>query len=510
MLGGMTNDKDKAPAGRATRESEIFRDPPGSGNFSSSIGAAQGIELFGGRGRTRRARPAKTISEPARNIPVFAETDVLVVGGGPAGTAAAIAAARLGADVMLVERYNHLGGLSTGGLVIWIDRMTDWSGRPIIRGLAEEFMDRLPQDAIQGPPRADWGRRDAAAAAYWAQRTAAYHGIVTWSPTIDPEALKTLSMGMTTEAKVRLLLHAWCVAPIRDGNVIKGAIFESKEGRHAVLAKVTVDTTGDADLIAGSGAPCETDIDEGDIHHCMNTAFLIGGVDMERWLKFRYEEPDAFAAFMTRGRGQLQFFEKPFVSWRNDVALFMGPRLAGYSAVHVEDLTAVELRSRELAVGHLEVYREAAPGFADAFLMLGAPQMGVRHSRRLAGARKVTRAQWDSGHIWDDEIGVSTSLAPKFQNISTPYGALLPEGVDNILGAGRHVGCDASSHTFLREIPQCWMTGQAAGVAAALAAATGTRPRDLDVRTIQRELLLQGVYLSPAVEAALAPASAAE
>jgi hypothetical protein len=503
-------DNGATPADRGTRESEIFRDPPGSGNFSSSIGAAQGIELFGGRSRARRPRPAKTIAEPARDVPVFAETDVLVVGGGPAGTAAAVAAARLGADVMLVERYNHLGGLSTGGLVIWIDRMTDWSGRPIIRGLAEEFMDRLPRDAIQGPPRADWGSRDAATAAYWAQRTAAYHGIVTWSPTVDPEALKTLSMRMTSEAKVRLLLHAWCTTPIRDGNVVKGAIFESKEGRHAVLAKITVDTTGDADLIFGSGAPCDTDIDEGDIHHCMNTAFLIGGVDMERWLDFRYREPDAFAAFMARGRERLQFFEKPFVSWRNDVALFMGPRLAGYSAVHVEDLTAVELRSRELAVGHLEVYRAGAPGFADAFLMLGAPQIGVRHSRRLAAARKVTRAQWDAGTVWDDEIGVSTSLAPKFANISTPYGALVPDGVDNILGAGRHVACDASSHTFLREIPQCWMTGQAAGVAAALAANTGARPRDLDVRAIQRELLRQGVYLSPAVAAAAQPATAAE
>jgi hypothetical protein len=508
----MTQDKDNEapPKGRAVRESEIFREPPGSGNYSSSIGAAQGIELFSGRGRMRRQRPAKTVHEAARDIPVFAEADVLVVGGGPAGTTAAIAAARLGADVMLVERYNHLGGLSTGGLVIWIDRMTDWSGRHIIRGLAEEFMDRLPKDAIQGPPRADWGNRDAKTAAYWAQRTAAYHGIVTWSPTIDPEALKTLSMQMTTEAKVSLLFHAWCAEPIVEGNVVKGAIFESKEGRHAVLAKVVVDTTGDADLIARSGAACESDIDQGDIHHCMNTAFLIGGVDMERWLSFRYNEPDAFAAFMAQGREQLKFFEKPFVSWRNDVALFMGPRLAGYSAVDVEDLTTVELRSRELAVGHLAVYREAAPGFANAFLMLGAPQIGVRHSRRLAGLRKVTRQQWDRGHVWDDEIGVSTSLSPKTPNISVPYGALVPETLDNILGAGRHVACDPNSHTFLREIPQCWFTGQAAGIAAALAASTNTRPRDLDVRVIQRELLRQRVYLSPAVASGLQPASAAE
>jgi hypothetical protein len=507
----MNKDKGSdSPAGRAVRESEIFREPPGSGNYSSSIGAAQGIELFSGRGLQRRARPAKTVREAARDIPVFAETDVLVVGGGPAGTTAAIAAARLGADVMLVERYNHLGGLSTGGLVIWIDRMTDWSGKHIIRGLAEEIMDRLPKDAVQGPPRADWGNRDAATAAYWAQRTAAYHGIVTWSPTVDPEALKTLSMQMTTEAKVRLLFHAWCAEPIVEDNVVKGAIFESKEGRHAILAKVTVDTTGDADLIARSGAACESDIDEGDIHHCMNTAFLIVGVDMERWLSFRYNEPDAFAAFMAQGRERLKFFEKPFVSWRNDVALFMGPRLAGYSAVNVEDLTTVELRSRELAVAHLDVYRNSAPGFAGAFLMLGAPQIGVRHSRRLTGLRKVTRQQWDSGTVWDDEIGVSTSLSPKTPNISVPYGALVPETLDNILGAGRHVSCDPNSHTFLREIPQCWFTGHAAGVAAAIAAGTGTRPRDLDVRAIQRELLRQGAYLSPVVEAGVQPASAAE
>ena len=222
---------------------------------------------------------------------VLAETDVLVVGGGPAGTAAAIAAARLGADVLLAERYNHLGGLSTGGLVIWIDRMTDWSGRHIIRGLAEEFVDRLPKAAVAGPPRADWGSRDAATAAYWAQRTAAYHGIVTWSPTIDPEALKTLSMQMTYEAKVRLLFHAWAAAPIVHGNTVKGAVFESKEGRHAVLAKVVVDTTGDADLIARAGAACDSDIDAGDIHHCMNTAFLFGGVDMERWVDSATRNP---------------------------------------------------------------------------------------------------------------------------------------------------------------------------------------------------------------------------
>jgi hypothetical protein len=113
----------------------------------------------------------------------------------------------------------------------------------------------------------------------------------------------------------------------------------------------------------------------------------------------------------------------------------------------------------------------------------------------------VTRSDWVAGRVWDDEIGVSTSLSPKFPNVSVPYGALVPAGLDGVLTAGRHIASDANSHTFLREIPQCWMTGQAAGTAAALAAAKGVQPRNVDPRKIQRALLKQGVYLSPAVEA---------
>ncbi len=473
-------------------------------NLTNTIGNEQGIELFGGEHlRSRRPRPNRTHHEAARDIPVFAETDVLVVGGGPAGTAAAVAAGRLGADVMLVERYNHLGGLSTGGLVIWIDRMSDWTGKQIIAGIACDILDRLPRSAVMGPARSDWGSRDAATAAYWRQRTAAYKGIVTWSPTIDPEALKTLSMQMVLEQKVRLVFHSWAVQPIVEDQSLRGVIFESKEGRQAIMAKVVVDSTGDADMLARAGLPCESDIDAQDIHHCINTAFLLGGVDMERWLAFREAETEGFSAFLTLGRETVGFFEKPFCSWRNDIALFMGPRLSGYSAVNVEDLSEVEVRSRELTVKHLDFYRKHAPGFENAFLMLGAPQIGVRHSRRLVGSRKVTRAQWDEGKVWDDEIGVSTSLSPTIPNVSVPYGSLVPAGMNGILGAGRHVACDASSHSFLREVPQCWLTGQAAGVAAALAAGSGTQPGALSPQLIQAELLRQGAYLSPSIEAAV-------
>lgn len=478
----------------------------------NAVSEGMELEIFsGGESRGRRVRPALTHREAARETPVFSQTDVLVIGGGPAGTAAAVSAARLGADVTLVERYNHLGGLSTGGLVIWIDRMSDWTGQQVIAGFARDLFDRLPKEAVMGPPRAEWGSKDRATADYWSYRSAAFQNIVTWSPTIDPEALKTLSMEMMVESKVNLVLHALAVEPIVEENVLKGAIFESKEGRHAILAKVVIDTTGDADMLFRAGVRSDSDIDQSDIHHCINTAFMLGGVDMEKWTEFRRSDKAGFSDFMKRGREKLQYFEKPFFSWRPDIGLFMGPRLSGYSAVSVEDLTEVEIKSRQLTIGHLAFYRAHAPGFENAYLLLGAPQVGVRHSRRFAAERMVTRAQWDHGKAWDDEIGVSTSLAPKWKNISVPYGSLLPVGLEGAIGAGRHVACDASSHTFLREIPQCWMTGHAAGVAGALAASSGQHPRQLEPRLIQRELLKQGAYLSPDIAtAATALESAAE
>src|SRR6185437_16617255 len=187
----------------------------------------------------RRARTGGMVEEAARLVPVLRDCDVLVVGGGPSGTAAAVAAARAGAEVVLLERYNHLGGLSTGGLVVWIDRMTDWSGTQVIRGIACDLLDRLPKDAVAGPARGLWGSADAATAAYWKERTAAYHGIVTWSPTIDPERLKLLSQEIVLAEGVHLVLHAWAAMPILEENSrVGGAVFESKDGRLAIRAKV--------------------------------------------------------------------------------------------------------------------------------------------------------------------------------------------------------------------------------------------------------------------------------
>jgi hypothetical protein len=458
---------------------------------------------------TKPPRPQLgTLHEPGRDIPVYRECDVLVVGGGPSGTAAAAAAAREGADVVLLERYNHLGGLSTGGLVIWIDRMTDWQGKLVIRGFAQELFERLPADAVAGPSREDWGSTDAAKASHWSFRTAAYHGVVTWSPTIDPERLKLLSQELVIERGVKLVYHSWACLPLLQDGKVCGATFESKEGRMAIRAKVVVDATGDGDLFARAGAAFDNDIEEADVHHCMNTSWLFAGVDMNRWIEFRAGQPEQYAQFMARGREECGLFERPFVSWRNDVALFMGPRQSGYSALDVDDLTAVEVRSHRAMASHLEYYKKNAPGFEGAYMMLSAPQIGVRHARRLKGVDAVLRSRWPEGMALADEIGVTPAVSPKFPNISIPYGALVPQTLDGLLACGRHVSCDRNSHGFMREIPQCWITGQAAGVAAALAVAQGVQPRAVAIAPLQQALQAQGVYLRAASSAA-EPAAAA-
>jgi len=195
------------------------------------------------------------------------------------------------------------------------------------------------------------------------------------------------------------------------------------------------------------------------------------------------------------------------VSWRDDIALFMGPRQSGYSALDVDDLTAVEVRSHRAMAAHLEYYRKNAPGFEDAYMMLSAPQIGVRHARRLTGVGSVLRSRWTEGTALPDEVAVTPAVSPKFPNISIPYGSLVPEKLDGLLAVGRHISCDRNSHGFMREIPQCWLTGQAAGVAAAIAVKHGIEVRNVDIDELQQALLDQGVYLRPRKESATAVAA---
>ena len=468
-----------------------------------------GSDLF--EGKARNLPPpngAGTITEDARQVDVYHRCDVVVVGGGPAGCAAAWAAARAGADVTLIERYNCLGGLSTGGLVMWIDSMTDWHGNHVIQGFARHFIERMPPEGVAGPGPEDWGSPDPAKVKYWGLRTSAHRGVVTFAPTLDPEHMKLVAQEMLLEAGVRLVFHAWAARPVVEDGVATGVIFESKQGRQAVMAKVVVDTTGDGDMLARAGAEFETDIQPDDPHHSMNTAFLLANVDMDRWFDFRAGDAEQYAEFLKRGREACGFFQPPYASWTPNIALFLGPRQSGLSALDVDDMTEVEIRSHRLMLSHWEFFKANAPGFENAYMQQSASQLGVRHTRRMAGVAQIRREDWSNETPVPDEVGLSPSVSQKYPLVSVPYGSLVPRKLDGLLAAGRHMSCDANSHGFMREIPQCWLTGHAAGVGAALAADQGIQPRQVDVGEVRKILHAQGAHLSD--DAAVRAAGQAE
>ncbi|MCC6180030.1 MAG: FAD-dependent oxidoreductase [Chloroflexi bacterium] len=437
-----------------------------------------------------------TIQEPARQLPVYGACEVLVVGGGPAGTAAAIAAARAGAETVLAERYGYLGGLSTGGLVCWIDRMADWDGRLVVGGIGKELMDACAAEegGLVGPPREQWGSHDPEAVAYWAPRSASRRGVVTWTPTIDPEILKGVSNDKVRQAGAQMLLHCWAVGPAMIDGKVGGAIFESKEGRFAVLADVTIDCTGDGDIFAGAGAPFESDVDASTIHALMNTSCRFGNVDTETFFDFQTKNPSEFSDLLRQAeQSGVHFRCGPLP--QSGQSLCMHPKLAGYSPLKVADLTEAELRSREAHRAGLQWWREHMPGWQHAILVETAPQVGVRHSRRLAGVTTVTMSRWREGILHEDGVGLCPGPSPQIPTLQIPLGSLIPRDLDGMLVAGRNLSCDVQAHNLLREIPECWVMGEAAGSAAALAVRQQGVVREVDVPALQDHLREAGALV---------------
>lgn len=441
-----------------------------------------------------KTQPNAHVEEPARSTPVYGSCDVLVIGSGPAGTAAAVAAGRLGADVVLVERYNHLGGLSTGGLVSWIDRMTDWDGNLVVAGVGAELVDRCGPDATIGPEPDLWGSTDPVQAAYWRVRTAALRETVHWSPTVDPEVLKLVTNDIVRESNVHTLMHCWVVAAIGTGNRIEGVIFESKQGRFALRAPVVIDCTGDGDVFAQAGAAFDDDFDGESAHARLTTSFRFGNVDMRRYLDFRMRRQDDFNDVMKRASDQgikLLAHATPYDS----VALFLTPKMAGYSPLDVADLTSVEFVSRDVARAGLAFFREHVPGFERAWILDTASQVGTRHARRLAGSERITIDHWMTDGSSANGIGLCPGMTPSFPTLQIPYGSLVPERLDGLLAAGRNLSADTRSHAALREIPECWAMGEAAGVAAVHAVDDGVELRDVDVTRLQAQLAKQGAIV---------------
>ena len=402
------------------------------------------------------------VVQPVREVPVFHETDVVVVGGGPAGFAAALASARTGAKTMLIERYGSLGGLFTNGLVLIIvgsaEGVRGGEQRLVTRGVCGEFMKRC-EEMGKG--------------AYF---TDARHG--PYQPTIDPEAAKVLMDRMVrSERNLEVLFHCWGVDVIQDGNAIRGVVFESKQGRQAILAKQVVDCSGDADMLFRAGG------DYCQITHGIGHVVRLGNMDRVT-AKTAPVGPDGKRL---SGKWPTRSNEgNPSLWWGNTDP---GPKGNG---LDVRDLTGAEIGFRKEWFEHVRVMRKT-PGWEEVFIANTCSQIGPRATRLVDAEVVLSRKDLDADPTFPDTIGWCGSAAGHPAH-PVPYRALVPKKVDNVLCAGRCIGTGDSIDTF-RLIGPCFVTGQAAGVAAALSAKKGIAPRALAYADLRRALDAQRVFI---------------
>ncbi len=396
------------------------------------------------------------ILQPAREIPIFHTTDVVVVGGGSAGFAAAVAAARTGAKVALVERYGSLGGLFTNGMVLIMLCTSAREGknfRLVTKGIVEEFAKRaraLGDWVCTGPVPPN------------------RH----WQPTVDPEGAKYLMDKMVAEEKIDMFFHCWGVDTIQDGNKVLGIVFESKQGRQAILAKQVVDCTGDADVLFQAGG------DYRQITHGIGHEVRLANMDRITAKKPPKGKP---------GRWPTRSNEANKSAWWGNLGI--GPKGNG---LDVRDLTAAEIDFRKRWWEHVAKMRQE-PGWEQVFIANTCSQIGPRASRLVDAEFVVSRAVLRGDYKPDDVVGW-LGADGRHAAFPVPYRQLVPKKVDNLLCAGRCLGTGDTIDTF-RLICPCFVTGQAAGTAAALAAQAGVTPRALPYSTLRQALEKGGVYL---------------
>lgn len=443
------------------------------------------------------------IIEERQQVPVHAEADVLVVGGGPAGLCAAVSAARNGAKVILMERYGYLGGMATGGYVLLLDCLCDGRGNVVIKGLVEEMIKRLRRvDGIIEQPKECWGSDRMDDILLWRRYggTGGEDKIVRYSPVVDPEMMKCVANDMALESGVQLLLHAWFSKAYVEDGVVKGAIFDSKSGRRAVLAKVVIDCTGDGDVFCTAGEKYHT----GNLP--LGLVFRVANVDSEKAEAYLAdpENGSRITADLKRIKGctgGYSFGELPMGFYmRSSISnvVWFNTTMQG-SAVDIEDLARVEIEIRQAMMRTIAYFKEHVPGFENACVIDTAPQVGVRSSRMLDGEYRITRKELLAGAEFEDAVVVAQPPYKQFDvNDSLkeiPYRCFLPKTIKGLLVAGRCISGDFGAIEMLRVIPTAMLMGEACGVAAALAVRQGKDVKEVNVREIQEQLRRQNVLI---------------
>jgi hypothetical protein len=426
------------------------------------------------------------IEERSSSARVVSRSDILVVGGGPAGISASIAARRMGASVTLIERYAYLGGLASGGMVLVLDDMHNAS-EVTVTGLCMEMIERMSKiGACVYPPPED-RRQGHDVFAKWARwglydfRSHLKPQPIVMAAAFDPDGWKRITNEMIEEANVNLRLHSWFSKAIVEDGRIKGTICETKEGRQALLADIVIDTSGDLDVAAAAGAKF--------IHggYIVSTVFRLGNVDTEASERFCIEDPDGFARIDKQAKRVIggcweNWWLKtplPGVVWCNC------PHMTGLDGLNVADQTRADFEGRKRIYALVDFVRAKMPGFAKCYVVDVAPQLGIRQTRLLEGEYVVTKDDVNDRVHFPDTVA-------RGRDYYTPYRAMLPKDVDGLLVAGRHYSATESAQKLSREIPPCMSMGQSAGVAAALAVQSGVALSKIDPKAICKQVRAQG------------------
>ncbi len=427
-------------------------------------------------------------------LPVVDAVDVLVVGGGPAGLAAAFAAARAGASVMIVEQFNCLGGVAGAGGHGHISIYCAWGlSNRIVGGIADELATRLVADGV-------------------AHRSP--HGV--W---FEVEGLKFLLDRMIKETGTKILYYTqFSKSIVEDGKII-GAVIHNKAGRQIIRAKRIIDCTGDGDVAASAGAPYDTGRPNDQKCQPVTLMFTIGGVDWEPVAKWHTQDYGMSHVWEEAQRnGDMEPFQKTIMGFwhtpsRPDQVGINFTHITGIDSTKATDLTYATMEGRRQAYQSIDVFRKYVPGMENCYMVSTPNTVGIRESRRIIGDFVLNENDLKAEKVWDDSIGYGsffidihhidgagmdeTTFRPhpgfKYQ---IPYRVLVPQNVENLLVAGRCISCTHVALGSLRVMVQCMLTGEAAGIAAVQSINQNVTPGKIDISLLQSALRANGGILN--------------
>lgn len=451
--------------------------------------------------------PVKTIQEPARQTSVVHETDVLVVGSGPGGLAAALAAARCGVEVTLLERFGCFGGNIT---VVGVEGFAWYRHEATVEdgGIGQEFEERAK----------------AMGAAVPESQSLSYE--------LDSEGFKLVADALVEEAGIHPMLHRQFVAPIMDGNTIMGVIVESKAGREAILAKRVIDATGDADIAYRAGAPTlKTTLEE---MQAASVMFHIAGVDKNRFMLGVKSDPQTYKDWSsgewvveTDGKEDdmfSPFLGKPFEraikdgvipahlntiggTWgavhdSGEMTYMNLIHLSGCDGTDPDSMTQFEIEGRRQTMHAIEALRQYTPGCEEVRLRNFGMSIGIRDTRKLDAVYNMTEADVRCEARFDDTIGIYPEFIDGYgvliipttgRYMHIPYRSMLPKKINNLIDAGRAISGDKIAHAATRNMACCAVIGQGAGIAAAFSIKNKCGFAEVDITKVQAMLAAQGV-----------------